>query len=355
MARLRARELSAHAADGATLLRGVDLDVLDGTRVVVLGASGSGKTSLLRAIAGVLPASSGRLWLDERDVTDLPPRERDVALTTQHGSLQPHLDVRGNLGFALRLRGVDRAEIASRVDAEARAFSLERLLRRRPKTLAAGERHEVALARSLVRRCAVLLLDEPFARIDAGRRAALRRELARVQEGYGVTTVLTTNDPTTAWAVAQQVVVMDAGTVLQSGTVAAVAARPATRQVAEVLTLPSPTVLTARLHGRGRDRHLRAGPLRVAAPHLPGGCPQVVDLCVPPDAIALDGVGPAVVRDLAVLGDRVEVTLTGEGQAARVWVARPGPERGQRVAVSVDRSRVHLFDPSSGRAIAHGL
>lgn len=355
MARLRARQLSADAPDGTPLLRDVDLDLADGTRVVVLGASGSGKTSLLRAIAGVLPASGGRLWLDDRDVTDLPPRDRDVALTTQQGSLQPHLDVRGNLGFALQLRGVDRDEITSRVDAEARAFSLERLLRRRPRTLAAGERHEVALARSLVRPCAVLLLDEPFARIDAGRRSVLRRELVAVQEGYGVTTVLTTNDPTTAWAVAQQIVVLDAGTVLQAGTVTAVAARPATRQVAEILTLPAPTVLTARLHGRGPDRHLRAGPLRVAAPHLPAGCPDQVDLCVPPDAITLAGPGPAVVRDVAVLGDRVEVTLTAEEQAARAWVARPGPDRGDRVAVTVDATRVHLFDPASGRAIAHGL
>lgn len=355
MARLQAQGLTAVTDGGVPLLRSVDLDVPDGTRVVILGASGAGKTSLLRAVAGVLPTTAGRLHLDGRDVTDLPPRDRDVALVTQQGALQPHLDVRRNLGFALRLRGVGRAEEASRVAAEARAFGLRRLLSRRPRSLAAGERHEVALARSLVRRCAVLLLDEPFARIDAGRQAALRRELVAVQEGYGVTTLLTTNDPATAWTVAQQVVVLDGGRLLQHGTVADVAARPATRQVAELLCLPTPTVLRAHLHGRGPDRHLRAGPLRLPAPHLPARLPDVVEIAVPPDAITLHGSGTAVVRDVAVLGDRCEITLVGSSQAVRAWVARPAPAVGSRVEARVDGARVHLFDPTDGRTLAHGL
>ena len=354
MARLELDHVTVEAPDATRLLDDASLTVDDGRRAVILGASGAGKTTLLRTVAGVLDVTEGRLLLDGREVTRTPPRERDVALVSQQGSLQPHLDVRGDLGFALRLRRVARGEVASRVDAEASAFALRHLLRRRPRQLSAGERHEVALARSLVRRCAVLLLDEPFARIDAGRRAALRRELARVQEGYAVTTLRTTNDPETALRFAQDVIVLDAGRVLQAGALEDVVERPATRQVAELLLLPSPQVLSGRLEGRGPSRRLVAGPVVVPAPHLPVELPTRVEMVVRPTDLAVVPDGPARVRDHTFLGHELDLTVVAAGVAVRVRVPRPAPAVGARVRVTADPARIHLFDPATGHALLHG-
>lgn len=337
-------------------LRAVDLDVPDGTRCVVLGASGSGKSTLLRAVAGVAEVAGGGVHLDGVDVTGAPPRERDVALVDQRGTLQPHLDVRGNLGFRLRLRRTPRGEVRDRVAAEARSFALESLLRRRPRTLSAGERHEVALARTLVQPCAVLLLDEPFARVDAARRAALRTELRQVQAGYGVTTLLATNDPLTAWSLAEQVVVLDRGEVLQAGPVAEVAARPATLQVAQLLVVPPVSVVRATLRGRGPDRHLVAGPVELPVPHLDHPLPATVDLVVRPRDVTFPGPGPARVATTGFLGDHTEVRVERGGQALRVEVPRgEAPRVGERVAVRVAPGTVSAHDPASGRALAHGL
>jgi ABC-type sugar transport system ATPase subunit len=352
--------------DGDTarpVLTGIDLDVPDGTRTVLLGASGAGKTTLLRTVAGSVPVTSGHVHLGGTDVTRAPSRDRDVAMVSQHGSLQPHLDVRRNLGFALRLRGVPRAEEDARVAAEAGAFSLRDLLRRRPATLSAGERHEVALARALVRPCAVLLMDEPFVRIDAGRRAVLRRELLRLQEGYGVTLLLATNDPITARSLAERIAVLDRGRLIQEGSVADVVARPGSVAVAELLLEPAIQLVPARLQGSGRDRTAVGGPLRVALPHLPdlpglpGGVPpRRLLLGVQPQDLLLGEVGlPATVRHRTFRGATVELTLVGGGEGPlTVHVPRPGPEVGDRVRVRPRPGRVHLFDPVDGHALAHG-
>jgi ABC-type sugar transport system ATPase subunit len=338
-------------------LRTIDLEVADGARTVLVGASGSGKTTLLRTVAGVAPVTAGRVELDGRDVTALPPRDRDTALVSQEGALQPHLDVRRNLGFALRLRRVPRAEEDVRVAAEARAFSLRGLLGRRPASLAAGERHEVALARTLVRPCAVLLLDEPFARIDAARRGRLRRELARVQEGYAVTMLVTTNDPVTALALAHQVVVLESGRVLQAGAPHEVAARPGSVAVAELFVVPAMNLVAAVRHGSGPDRHLVAGGLRVPAPHLPAGTARRVTLGVRPhDLVLADRGVPVPVRRRSFLGAEVDLTV---GRASdpplTVRMPRPAPDVGATVRLTARPGRVHLFDAIDGHALVHGV
>jgi multiple sugar transport system ATP-binding protein len=358
VAHLRLTDLRVElGGDTATpVLTGVDLDVPDGTRTVLLGASGAGKTTLLRAVAGSVPVTAGHVHLDGTDVTRAPSRDRDVAMVSQHGSLQPHLDVRRNLGFALRLRGVPRAEEDARVAAEAGAFSLRDLLRRRPATLSAGERHEVALARALVRPCAVLLMDEPFVRIDAGRRGVLRRELLGLQEGYGVTLLLATNDPVTARSLAERIAVLDHGRLIQEGSVAEVVARPGSVAVAELLLEPAIQLIPARVHGTGRDRAAVGGPLRVPLPHLPGGVPRRLLLGVQPHDLVLGDDGPpSTVRHRTFRGATVELTLVGGGdRPLTVHVPRPGPQVGDRVRVTARPGRVHLFDPVDGRALAHG-
>jgi multiple sugar transport system ATP-binding protein len=356
VAHLRCTDLHVRFPDtDVEALAGVDLDVPEGGRLVLVGPSGSGKSSLLRAIAGALPVASGRIRFDERDVTHLPSRDRDVAMVHQTGTLQPHLNVRRNLGFRLRLRGTPRAEERQRVRAEARAFELTELLGRRPATLSTGERHEVALARTLVRRCAVLLLDEPFARVDAHRVATLRRELLAVQQGYGVTTVLATNDAVTAHAFGEQVAVLHAGRVVQSGAPQAVADAPASTQVAELLVVPPVNLIPGAVERRAAGDVLLAGPLRIPL-RRPLPARRVTVGLRPRDLRLTEHGVPVPIRHRAVLGDEVELAVGRAGDPPlRVLTGREAPPVGTSVGLRVDPARVHVFDATSGSALRHGL
>lgn len=198
-------------------LAGIDLEVDDGELLAVVGTSGSGKTTLLRVIAGLDPVASGAVLMDGRDVTDDDPGSRDVAMVFQFPHLLPHRNVGRNVAFPLEVRRQTVDEIRARVGAEARALHIEALLERSPDELAAGEAQLVQIARALVRVPRVLLLDEPLARLDAHVRERMRRELRMLQQGYGVTTVLTTNDPVEAMAMSDRLAVLDAGRVVQVG------------------------------------------------------------------------------------------------------------------------------------------
>jgi multiple sugar transport system ATP-binding protein len=356
VASLRLEDLYVrHPGAAVDVLAGIDLEVPDGTRLVLAGASGSGKTTVLRAIAGLAPVTFGRVVLDGHDVTRSLPGERDVALVQQEDTLQPHLDVRRNLGSALRWRRVPRDEEDRRVTAEARAFQLTRLLGRRPPALSVGERHEVALARSLVRRCSVLLLDEPLGRVDQGRRAALRRELLAVQTGYGVTTVLTTNDPVTAHALGELVAVLEDGRLLQVGTPAELSTEPSSTAVAELLSVPTLNLLPGTIERQDRGHVLRAGPLRVRTRLDLASGPVTVG--VSPHDLAIGGDGPSgVVQRRVLLGPELELTVAGEdGTLVRVTADRDAPAVGATVRLRVQPGHLHLFDPHSGRARSHGV
>lgn len=356
MAHLRCTDLHArHLDSDVEALAGVDLDVPDGSRMVLIGASGSGKTSLLRAVAGLLPVASGRILFDDRDVTRVPVEDRDVAMAQQAGTLQPHLDVRRNLGFRLRLRRTSRAEEHRRVTAEARAFALTDLLERRPATLSTGERHEVALARTLVRRCNVLLLDEPFACVDAHRVATLRRELLALQQGYGVTAVLATNDAVTAYAFGEQVAVMDGGGILQVGDPLAVGEAPTSTQVAELLVVPPMNLLPGAAERRASGDVLLAGSLRVPL-RRPLRARRVTVGIRPRDLRLTDRGIPVPIRRRVVLGAEVELTVGRSGDpAVRVIAGRDAPPVGATVSLRVDPDRVHVFDATSGSALSHGV
>lgn len=356
MAELRLEDVSVRYP-GADLdaLASLHLDVEDGRRLVLLGGSGSGKSTLLRAVAGLVPATRGRVLLGDRDVTHLPPGERDVAFVHQDGVLQPHLDVRDNLGFALRMRRVPREEERDRVTAEARAFRLMGLLGRRPSTLATGQRHEVALARSLVRRCSALLLDEPFARVDAHRADRLRRELRRVQEGYGVTTLVAANDPITAHALGETIAVLERGRLLQTGPPLEVAAAPGSTAVAELVVVPPMNLVVGTIE-RGDGRHtLVAGPLRLDL-RRPLDARRVT-VGIRPGDLELVGDGVAVpVRHRTVLGHEVALVVgRPQDPPLHVTADRDAPAVGAHVRLRVRPERVHLFDADTGIALRHGI
>ncbi len=348
--------------EGCRMLGPLDLTIASGERLVLLGPSGSGKTTLLRTLAGLHPVADGTVAFDGRDVTRTPPAERDIAFINQEASLQPHLDVRRNLGFALRLRRVPRAQVRQRVAVESRAFSLGSLLPRRPRELSGGERHEVALARSLVRRASVLLMDEPFARIDPARRDRLMRELVRMQEGYGVTLVVATNDQRVAMTVADRVAVLTDGAVAQIGSPVTLYEEPTSLFVAGFLGAPPMNLLDGTIQRRDGRAHLDAGPFRIPtwAPELTSRAGAPIVLGVRPHRIEIEPAPTRASRSCRVLssaftGPDVVLHLHAPtGQRITAVVEPPGPEVASLVGVAIDPRRVHVFDPVDERVIAHG-
>jgi ABC-type sugar transport system ATPase subunit len=222
---------------GTTRLDDVTMSIPDGALVGVVGASGSGKTSLLRAVAGLDPVEGGSIRLDGRDVTGLEPGEREMGMVFQSPALIGHLSARRNVSFPLDVRRLAAEEIRKRVDAEARALHIEGLMERDPSTLSAGEQQMVQIARALVRVPTVLLLDEPFASLDEQLGRRMRAEMAMLQSGYGVTTVMATNECIDVEMLADLVVVLEDGRLVQIGETAAVRRNPA-NLIAAVATGP---------------------------------------------------------------------------------------------------------------------
>ena len=206
----------------------VSLGVASGDFVGVVGGSGSGKSTLLRAVAGLERPTSGVIRIDGRDVTRATPGERDVGMVFQEPALFGHLSVRRNVSFPLDVRRRDADDIRRRVDAEARALRIEELLVRNPNELSRGEQQMVQIARALVRVPEVLLLDEPFASLDEQLRHRMRAEIAILQEGYGVTTLMSTNDPLDVMTLTSTLIVLDEGRVVQFGETASIRRSPAT-------------------------------------------------------------------------------------------------------------------------------
>jgi multiple sugar transport system ATP-binding protein len=223
---------------GPEVVRGVDLQIADGELVTLVGPSGCGKSTLLALIAGLERPTAGAIRFDGRDVTDEPPRRRDVAMVFQSYALYPHLSVRRNLAFPLEVAGVARAEIARRVAATAERLGLAALLDRRPRELSGGQRQRVALGRALVREPRAYLFDEPLSNLDVALRAEVRAELKRLHERLRATFIYVTHDQAEAMTLSDRVVVLHDGVVQQVAPPRALYARPANTFVARFIGSP---------------------------------------------------------------------------------------------------------------------
>lgn len=344
------------ARAGAELLHDVSLQAQDGQLLTLLGASGSGKSSVLRAVAGLEEVTSGRVLIGGRDVTRLPTRERDLAMVHQSAQLQPHLDVRDNLGFPLAIRRVDEDEVDRRVEAEARAFSIARFLRRRPRQLSAGERRAAATASTFVRVPSAILMDEPLAQIDVhGRRQALE-QIQTVRSGYGATVLLATNDQSVAASVADAIVLLDAGRVRQVGAYLDLYDRPADTRVAQYVGSPPMNLLEGEVRERDGRTILRlAGrDLVASAPRLAAHHGERVVVGIRPEHLELTGArlgarGEVRHREFTGPSVHLHVELEIGGRAVSV-VAPPGPSVGE--VVGLHATRLHVFD-ASGLAVVH--
>jgi multiple sugar transport system ATP-binding protein len=322
----------------------VSLQVTDGEFLVLVGPSGCGKTTLLRMIAGLEETSGGSISIGDRRVDGLPPGERDLAMVFQNYALYPHMTVRRNMGFALELRKLPKAEIERRVLEAAETLGLGDLLERRPKELSGGQRQRVALGRAIVRQPAAFLFDEPLSNLDARLRVQMRAELKRLHRRLRTTAVYVTHDQEEAMTLGDRVVVMKDGTVQQIGRPLDVYQRPANRFVAGFVGMPPMNLIRGTVAGGTFEGE----GLRLALP----GRADVAEaiLGIRPEHLSCRGSGLRV-SVIEPLGDRQDVTLTtstGFTLVARIDGATELRE-GDEAGFNVDLSRVHLFDRHGAR------
>lgn len=252
MSDVRIRDITKKFLGGFTALDKVSLEIPSGKFVVLVGPSGCGKTTLLRLIAGLEEATSGEIWIGDRDVTDVHPRERDIAMVFQSYALYPHMSVRRNMGFALEIKKVPPDEIARRIQGASELLGIGKLLDRQPRQLSGGQRQRVALGRAIVRDPAVFLFDEPLSNLDAKLRASMRSELIKLHKRLGSTIVYVTHDQVEAMTMGQLVVVMKDGVIQQVGTPLEVYRNPKNVFVAEFIGSPAMNLVSAKTVRKGR-------------------------------------------------------------------------------------------------------
>ena len=330
----------------------IDLEIKDGEFLVLVGPSGCGKTTTLRLISGLEDVTEGTVRFGDSDVTGQRARERDVAMVFQNYALYPHMNVRQNLGFGLKLSTTrSAAEIDERVEEVAAMLGIEPLLGQKPKELSGGQQQRVALGRAIIRDPAAFLMDEPLSNLDAKLRSQMRTELQTLQHELDVTTVYVTHDQTEAMAMGDRIVVMDDGEIQQVGTAEAVYRTPKNEFVASFIGSPKINVFDAavegaRLSGPGRFTYTLSDPTPV------DGYDRV-RVGIRPEDIRLvpDGV-PIETNVLEPMGNEnfLYATLGDRELTARVApTARPEP--GETVEFDFDEAALYLFDPATSDAI----
>jgi multiple sugar transport system ATP-binding protein len=382
-------------------VRGMSLDIEDGEFVVFVGPSGCGKSTALRMIAGLEDITRGKVFIGDNMVNDLPPRDRDVAMVFQNYALYPHMNVRENLGFALKLRKMDKSEINRRVEEAARILSIERFLDRKPKALSGGQRQRVALGRAIVREPKAFLMDEPLSNLDAKLRVQMRTEIAKLHNRIGTTTIYVTHDQTEAMTMADRIVVLKDGVVQQVASPQEMYEHPVNVFVAGFIGSPAMNFIRAKLEkenggyvtafGRTRlplgpevveetenleqysDREIVLGirpehieDARLAEGQIIGGKDDPNTIEVEPQVIESMGSEKYVyfeeqaahlksIEDIAGEGDG---DAEGSGSAddfEDLMVARVSAESyarlGDAMRLAIDSAKIQLFDPETEKAI----
>ena len=386
MGGIRLEQTTKVYPNGVKAIDAVSLDIRDGEFMVLVGPSGCGKSTLLRMIAGLEEVTEGRILIGERDVTQLRPRDRDIAMVFQNYALYPHMSVDENLGFGLKLRRVAKPERESRVRQVSGTLGLKALLDRRPAFLSGGQRQRVAMGRAMVREPRAFLMDEPLSNLDAKLRVAMRGELTRLHDRLGVTTVYVTHDQVEAMTLGQRVAVLRDGLLQQCDTPQNLFHRPANLFVAAFMGSPSMNVVEAKV----ADRHVTFAGLDVPLPQdspLAGSTCDVI-LGVRPTDLRHPGEAPADLPRIRVRPDVIEelggvsnllfaldaprvttdatraaieaasdddATLLADDQRARFCASIDGRRRvvlGEEIELAVDHHHLHFFDPQTGAAIA---
>jgi multiple sugar transport system ATP-binding protein len=368
---------------GVKAVDDVSLRIGDGEFMVLVGPSGCGKSTLLRAIAGLEDIDMGGVIIEGRDVTDLQPRDRDIAMVFQSYALYPHMSVRQNLGYGLKVRRLGKQEAEERVERVARLLRLDGLLDRRPAALSGGQRQRVAMGRAIVREPKAFLMDEPLSNLDAKLRVGMRAELASLHQRLGATTVYVTHDQVEAMTLGQRVAVMRHGRIQQVDTPKTLYAEPTNVFVASFIGSPAMNLVHARFDGAavefGEHR------LELPAASRPEAGPGEIVLGIRPeafeDAAFADPSLPRLDVEVAVLEDvgadalvyfrvdaapaRVDEHAGASEQDTLIaderttFTARVNPATaarvGERLRLAVDPTGFHYFDPSTGERHASSV
>ncbi len=362
---------------GVTAVDDVSLQIDDGEFLVLVGPSGCGKSTLLRMIAGLEDVSGGEIFIGERDVTDLAPRSRDIAMVFQTYALYPHMSVRQNMGYGLKARRTPKAEIATRVTDVASLLGLSELLDRRPAQLSGGQRQRVAMGRAIVRQPQAFLLDEPLSNLDAKLRVGMRASLAQLHQRLGVTTVYVTHDQTEAMTLGERVAVMRDGRFLQVDTPKNLYERPTNLFIAAFIGSPAMNLVNATI----ADEGVRFGQFHVPFPEAerPDSLGENVVLGIRPEAFEDAAFAPALprirtrVEVLEELGSDVHIffhvdappisaeileAAAGGGlpDGRSLFTARVSTQTaarvGDQIELAVDVRRFHFFDPETGARLS---
>jgi multiple sugar transport system ATP-binding protein len=373
--------------DGTEAVKRMNLEIADGEFVIFVGPSGCGKTTALRMIAGLEDITEGELRIGENIVNDLPPRDRDIAMVFQNYALYPHMTVRENMGFALKLHKVDKGEIDKRVEEAAKTLDLTEHLDRKPANLSGGQRQRVAMGRAIVRSPSAFLMDEPLSNLDAKLRVQMRAAVSRLQQRLGTTTVYVTHDQTEAMTLGDRVAVMRSGVVQQVGTPQDLYEQPTNLFVAGFIGSPAMNFVPAHVEGdvvklSHADLRLDAKKLdvcRSAQGLIAGIRPEHFEdaALLPEDQKrqgvsfrtkveiiesmgselyvyfpASEGIESEELAELAADAGSAEVPTAGEGG---LGVARLDPasraREGEEIELWFDPDKVHFFDANGGRSL----
>jgi multiple sugar transport system ATP-binding protein len=388
MAEIKLENVTKRYPDGYEAVRDMSLDIKDGEFMILVGPSGCGKTTALRMIAGLEDITEGELKIDGNVVNQLSPKDRDIAMVFQNYALYPHMSVRDNMGFSLKLHGIDKGEINNRVEEAARILDLEPHLDRKPSQLSGGQRQRVAMGRAIVRNPAAFLMDEPLSNLDAKLRVQTRTEVSRLQQRLGTTTIYVTHDQTEALTLGDRVAVMRSGVLQQVGAPMELYNEPVNLFVAGFIGSPAMNFMPAtvegdtvklpfgdvrlpsELHDRVRDHHGRNLIAGIRPEHfedaaLTGdardrgatfrakidvleslGSELYVHFKVSSDS----GIESQELRELAEDAGGGDIPMEGgEGSVVARLDPASGVKQGEEAELWVDASKLQLFDPEDGR------
>ncbi|MFG2914624.1 ABC transporter ATP-binding protein [Kitasatospora sp. NPDC048298] len=340
----------------------LDLEIADGEFLVLVGPSGCGKSTSLRMLAGLEDVNAGAIRIGDRDVTHLPPKDRDIAMVFQNYALYPHMTVADNMGFALKIAGVNKAEIRTKVEEAAKILDLTTLLDRKPKALSGGQRQRVAMGRAIVRQPQVFLMDEPLSNLDAKLRVSTRTQIAGLQRRLGITTVYVTHDQTEALTMGDRVAVLKDGLLQQVDTPRNMYDKPANLFVAGFIGSPAMNLVQVPLVDGGVK--FGGSVVNISRENLAGaGADKTVTVGIRPEhfeivpAGGIEGVAVTVnvVEELGSDGFVYGTTQIG-GEDHDLVVRVPGrqiPARGETIHVVPIANETHVFSTSSGLRLSN--
>ena len=336
----------------------VSLEIEDGEFMVLVGPSGCGKSTILRLLAGLEDVTSGEIFIGDRQVTDLPPKQRDVAMVFQNYALYPHMTAYQNMAFALTLRKLPKSEVDQRVREAADVLGIEPLLVKRPRQMSGGERQRVALGRALVRKPEVFLFDEPLSNLDAKLRVHMRREIARLHKQLGTTMIYVTHDQVEAMTLGDRIVVLHQGEMQQADTPTALYQHPRNTFVAGFIGTPPMNLIEGEITESERPRfRVAEGAFQLTldpqwSRALIGRAAKKVILGIRPEdleiAVASQATDDRVIRArvelVEILGGEALVHLTSAGVELTARLSAPLPVTGDNLQLTVLQDRMHLFD-----------